>query len=211
MICQPYVFAFQLLMLLMLTAVMEQFFFFYLSFYIANFIHAVLFSLPHPPRTSQQGSRQRGYSTEPPHSSAVLLPLAVISLSRRSMIHVCEGFGLLARCTAACCRHCAPVIMTGLTRSISLKCYAHFFVRQWERKMDSESEMDRQTGEKESGSEGSCWAHAARITDCMLWLSVSVWVCVYLMCPHKRSKMYQVLQAVELGSDRNCQYCVFSF
>lgn len=43
------------------------------------------------------------------------------------MIHVCEGLGLLARCTAAHCRHCAaapaaPVIMTGLTRSLPLTC-----------------------------------------------------------------------------------------
>lgn len=100
-------------------------------------------SLPHLLRTSRQGSRQQGYSIEPPHSSAVLLPLAVISLSHWSMIHVCEGLGLLARCTAARCRHCAaaasPVIMTGLTRSLTCAGYVHFCKRvrekdgHWER------------------------------------------------------------------------------
>ena len=73
---------------------------------LSQSLRTVLSSLPHL-CTSRQGSRQRGYSTEPPHSSAVLLPLAVISLSHWSMIHVCEGLGLLARCTAARCRHCA--------------------------------------------------------------------------------------------------------
>lgn len=105
---------------------------------VSHYTRTVLFSLPHLLRTSRQGSRQRGYSTEPPHSSAVLLPLAVISLSHWSMIHVCEGLGLLARCTAARCRHCAaaaaPVIMTGLARSLTCDGYVHFSHVGWHRK-----------------------------------------------------------------------------
>lgn len=65
-----------------------------------------------------------GTAQNPPHSGTVLLPLAVISLSHWSMIHVCAGLSLLAHCTAAHRCHCAaaaaatapsPVIMTGLT------------------------------------------------------------------------------------------------
>lgn len=66
-----------------------------------------------------------GTAQNPPHSSTVLLPLAVISLSHWSMIHVCARLSLLAHCTAAHRWHCAaadaaapsPVIMTGLTQS----------------------------------------------------------------------------------------------
>lgn len=47
-----------------------------------------------------------GTVQKPLYSCAVLLPLAVISLSHWSMIHVCENLSLLARCTAARCRHC---------------------------------------------------------------------------------------------------------
>lgn len=165
---------------------------------------------------SQQGSRQQGYSTEPPHSSAVPITsgshLAVTPINDScargprpvSSLHFCS-LSLL------CCRRRRSSYNDWTHSKYLSKVLCAIFVRQRERKMDSESEMDRQTGGKESGSEGSCWAHAARITDCMLWLSVSVWVCMYLMCPHKRSKLYQLLQAMDLGRDRNCQYWIFSF
>lgn len=92
----------------------------------------ILYSCPHPQRSSWWGSS--GYSKNPhlPPSITVLLPLALISLSHWSMIHVCEG--LLALCTAAYCRHCACfsfpslVIMTGLTISLPLTCDGFFFL-----------------------------------------------------------------------------------
>ena len=80
----------------------------------------VLCSWPHLLHTSWQGSHQCGYSTEAPHSGAVLLLQAVISLSHWSMIHVHESLGPLARCTAACCCYFSvaiAIIMTGLARS----------------------------------------------------------------------------------------------
>ncbi len=54
--------------------------------------------------------------------------------------------------------------------------------------MDTETEMDWQTEEKESESEGSRWAHAARITDCILCLSVYLCECVCILCVHTEDK-----------------------
>lgn len=68
-------------------------------------------SCPRPQHSSlggeAEGKAKTSLRPRPPSSTTVLLPLALISLSHWSMIHVREGPGLLALCTAAYCHHCA--------------------------------------------------------------------------------------------------------